>query len=55
MPCKEEEDKVSGSTFGGTPKVMFFWIRHKNIRDKRVICLGFRVYGLVIGYWHTVI
>ena len=24
MPCKEEEDEVSGSTFGGMPKVMFF-------------------------------
>ena len=21
MPCKEEEDEVNGSTFGGTPKV----------------------------------
>ena len=32
MPCKEEEDEVNGSTFGGMPKVMFFWIRQKNKR-----------------------
>ena len=28
MPCKEEEDEVSGSTFGDMPKVMFFWVMH---------------------------